>query len=408
MTTSTPLWGQTAAESEVFGERLRDARLIQRMKAQDVAEAAGMPPDRYSRLENNLVTVLDGSRAMRLAVALDFPMRFLASPPVTPVQRGSLLFRANKSMTRGEEEQLVAWARLIGDLLQRSVQENVRLPYIKIPRLSRHVGPSDAAAATRAAVGLASEEPIPHLTRILERAGVYIAVLDYSAELHAKHHDAFSTWVGSSLDWPLIVVRASSSWERTRLSIAHEIGHIVMHHVRRDGDLESEAYQFSSELLLPQNALREEWPHSVTLRTLMPLKRKWGISLAGLIEHGYRNDLFSPMQRTNLYKQMSNRRDRLTGERWRIQEPGWTDREPERPKLIAKVSETAFGPGVELESISSAVFGWRPDLLDKVFTSQATPWAQGIVSEYRTRLNNEKSAPLATVVPLRSARQPHN
>jgi Zn-dependent peptidase ImmA (M78 family) len=377
----TPLWGTTASELDVFGERLRDARVIQRRKAQEVAERAGLAPDRYSRLENSLSTTMDIDRAHRLAHAVEFPVKFLATPPVTPVQRGSLLFRAKKAMSKGEEDQLVAWARLIGDLIQRAEQEPIRLPYLKLPRTSNGVSPVDAAIRTRKALGIPSEEPIPHLTRVLERGGVYIAVLDFSAELHAKHHDAFSTWLGPAFEWALITVRAISSWEKTRLSIAHEIGHLVMHYVRRYGDLEAEAYAFAAELLLPRSVLHEQWPRPTTLMSLMPLKRTWGVSLAGLIEHGYRNGLLADGQRINLYKQLSNKRDRLSGERWRIKEPGWNDREPERPKLIAKVAETAFGSTVDANGIAAMVYNWRSDLVRQLLGQQVTPWAARITDE---------------------------
>lgn len=398
--TQASLWG-TTAELEIFGERVRDARLIQRLKAQDVAEKSGFPPDRYSRIENSLSTKLDVSKARQIAAALDFPLPFLASPPMTPVQRGSLLFRAKRSMTRGEEEQLVAWSRLIGDVLLRAVQENVRLPYLKLPRLPDRVSPAEAAMLTRAALGVADDQPIPHLTRTLERAGVYLAAIDYGAELHAKQHDAFSTWVGPSLDWPLIVARANSSWERTRLSVAHEVGHVVMHHVRRDGDLESEAYAFASELLLPSTSLRDGWPGSATLMSLMPLKREWGLSLAGLIEHGYRAGLLRPDQRINLYKQLSNRRDRATGQRWRLQEPGWREREIERPKLIAKVTEIAFGPAVNVDQIAAAVYGWRSDLLHQLLAGQITSWSKELTGGYRLKNRVDDDERIAPVIPLR-------
>lgn len=378
MTNPVPLWGKTETELDIFGERLRDARVIQRLKAQDVAEMAGIAPHRYSKYEHNLSTTVDTVRAHLLAGAVNFPVQFLAAPPITPVQRGSLLFRAKNSMTRGEEDQLIAWARLIGDLIQRSVQESIRLPYLRLPRITETISPQEAAQLTRKALGVANSEPIPHLTRILERNGVYVAVLDFSGELHAKHHDAFSTWVGPTLDWAMIGVRATSSWERTRLSIAHEVGHLVMHYIRRDGDLESEAYAFGAELLMPSDALRDCWPSSATLMSLLPLKQKWGMSLASLIEHGYRNSLLNAAQRTNLYKQMSNKKDRATGERWRVREPGWRDREPERPKLLAKVAETAFGIDIKLDQLSNQVYYWRSDLICQLFAQQATPWAQNI------------------------------
>jgi len=280
-------------------------------------------------------------------------------------------------MTRGEGDQLAAWGRLIGDLIQQAQGRSVILPDLRLPRLPNGTSPVEAAAATRKAFGLDHEQPITHLTRVLERNGVYVAALDFSTELHAKHHDAFSTWVGPVFDWPLIAVRAVSAWERTRLSIAHEIGHLVMHYVRRDGDLEAEAFEFAAELLMPRSALRESWPGQATLMSLMPLKRKWGMSLSALIEHGFRNGLLAEAQRTSLYKQLSNKRDRMTGERWRVTEPGWNEREPERPLLIAKVVETAFGAGADLADVSAGVCHWRADLLQQLLAAQVTARVPG-------------------------------
>jgi Zn-dependent peptidase ImmA (M78 family) len=399
-TKATPLWGKTTTEVDIFGERLRDARVIQRLKAQVVAERVGIAPDRYSRFERSVSTTVDIVRARHLASALDFSVDFLAAPPITPVQRGSLLFRAKTSMTRGEEDQLVAWARLVGDLIHRSLEESVRLPYLRLPRLTSEASPQEAARMTRQALGIQDDAPIPHLTRTLERGGVYVAALDFSGELHAKHHDAFSTWVGPTMDWALIGIRATSSWERTRLSVAHEVGHLVMHYIRRGGDIEAEAYAFGAELLFPGAVLRDCWPGSPTLMSLLPLKRAWGMSLSGLIEHGYRNSLLNQGQRTSLYKQLSNKKDRGTGERWRIREPGWREREPERPKLIAKVAEAAFGPDVDLNQVSDSIYSWRSDLICQLLAQQVTSWARSITADCRVGVNHCTSGDLAPVIEL--------
>ncbi|ORT49987.1 hypothetical protein KBI5_13565 [Frankia sp. KB5] len=257
------------------------------------------------------------------------------------------------------------------------------------------IAPRVAAEACRSAFGVAADAPVPHLIRLLERNGIHVAAVDFSAELHAKYHDAFSTWVGYAMDRPLVVIRATSSWERTRLSVAHELGHLVMHQTRRGGDLEAEAYAFASEFLLPGDLLRDSWPGQATLISLMPLKRKWGMSLASLIEHGYRNGLLGDAQRINLYKQMSNRKDPGTGERWRVREPGWNDRDPERPKLIAKVTETAFGVDVSVGKIASEVYHWRSDLVRQLLEGQATNWSKEVV----VSAGEER---LASVVPMRS------
>lgn len=382
---------------EVFGERVRDARVIQRMRASAVAEKAGFNPDRYSKIENADWTLLESDKAFRLASALGFHLRFLTAPPITPVQNGALLFRARKAMTKGEGDQLVAWARLIGDFLYYA-EDAVRFPSQRLPRFAAERSPAIAAKKTREALAIPAMEPIPHLVRLLERTGVFIANLAFEAELHARHHDAFSTWVGGALDQPLIVTRALASWERIRLSVGHELGHLVMHRARRDGDLEAEAYQFGAEFLLPSEALRDEWPGRATLNSLLPLKRRWGVSLSALIEHGYRNSLLDTAERSNLYKQLSNRKDRLTGERWRVQEPGWLDREPERPKLIAKIGEIAYGPDATLETISKSSCHWPDRFIKQLIAGQDAPWAKQLTG-------GEVVIRPAKVRALRSARE---
>lgn len=395
---ATPLWG-VPGEVEVYGERLRDARVIQKLKSGVVAQNAGLSPERYSRIENSLSSTVDELRARRLAMAVGFSVDFLSTRPITPVQRGSLLFRAKKGMTRGEEDQLVAWSRLIGDLLSCACA-HVRMPFVRIPRPGDGVSPQQAAQMTREALGIKLREPIAHLVRVIERAGVYVARLDFAAELHARHHDAFSTWVGPAIDWPLVVVRGSAGWERSRLSVAHELGHLVLHHTRREGDLEAEAFEFAAEFLLPTPMLREEWPMQPTVLGLLALKHRWGMSLAALIEHGHRNGLLDNDTRMSLYKQLSNRRDRTTGQSWRVTEPGWNDRKAERPKLIGKVAETAFETVGSAQELGDASCHWRGDLMRQMLAGQATDWARELVADPQ---DEEEPESLAPVVQLRRA-----
>ncbi|MDX2669172.1 ImmA/IrrE family metallo-endopeptidase [Streptomyces sp. NRRL_ISP-5395] len=345
-----------------------------------------------------MATTMEWQKAQSIASSLGFSVEFLSSVPVTPVQRDSLLFRAKKSLSKGEEEQLVSWSRLVGDLIH-AAEPRLRLPSLRIPRIPAGMEPVEAAQEVRHALGFSEDEPIPHLIRTLERGGVYVATISFDGDLHAKNHDAFSTWIGPMLDRPLIGVRSSDSWERTRMSVAHELGHLAMHQTRRDGDLESEAYEFAAELLTPLTVLKREWPRNVTLASLVPLKKTYGVSLASLIEHGYRNGLLPSSQRTSMYKQMSNKRDPISGERMRVREPGWRDREAERPKLVAMVAEKAFGANSSIDDLGSKVYSWRADFLATLLRGQFTDWAQSMGKSSAS--NKFDASNLADVISLR-------
>lgn len=99
-------------------------------------------------------------------------------------------------------------------------------------------------------------------------------------------------------------------------------------------------------------------------------------------------------KKTNLYKQMSNRRDSQTGKRWQTQKPGWREREPERPKLIAKVSEVAFGSDASLDKIASQVYSWRSDLVGMLIAGQVTPWARNVTASAKLDKDNGELAPI--------------
>ncbi|MFF0725169.1 ImmA/IrrE family metallo-endopeptidase [Streptomyces sp. NPDC004134] len=241
-------------------------------------------------------------------------------------------------------------------------------PPLRIPdRLHPGVSPEKAAGLTRAALDLPEGEPISHVIHTVERAGVPVIVADVGTP--DARHDAFSVWGGDFHEQPLVVVKPVNSWERTRWSVAHELGHLLLHRSSVGEVNEEEANRFANEFLFPSRSLKEEWPAAVTLSTLMPLKRRWQMSLAALIKHGQWNGLIEDHRVTGLYKQLSSRRDPNTGVTWRVQEPGWSDQDPERPRLISAMAERGLETMPTAELLCSMT-GWAEDLLGDVLGGQ--------------------------------------
>ncbi len=121
---------------------------------------------------------------------------------------------------------------------------------------------------------------------------------------------------------------------------------------------------------MPHEQLSREWPTRVTIHNLLPLKRRWGgVSIAALIQQGYRHGLVSEDRRVSLFKQLSNGRDPATGQRWRIREPGADERQVERPLLIANALEVAYGTPPDLD----ALFSELPSTRDREWYSDFLP-----------------------------------
>jgi Zn-dependent peptidase ImmA (M78 family) len=84
---------------------------------------------------------------------------------------------------------------------------------------------------------------------------------------------------------PLFFVNAESPADRARWSLAHEIGHVIMHR-NPSGDQEREADRFAAEFLLPAKEIAP-YLKPVSLERVAALKPLWRVSMAALIKRAF-------------------------------------------------------------------------------------------------------------------------
>lgn len=364
----------------VYGSRVKDARVLEGLRAGSVAEALQIGATRYSRLEAaGTSSPVSREELAALSDVLHFDEDYFLSPTVTVVERTGLCFRAKKSMTRLQEDQIGAWARLCGELVHTVLAGSGDSIKMLLPQLDPRTSPQLAALTVRDAIGLTVDGPIAQLTRSLERAGVYIFSAEFAAEAAARH-DAVSLWVGEAKQHPIVMVRASDSWERTRMSLAHEVGHLVLHRYSKPEDAEDAAFAFAGEFLMPSQQIEKEWPSHATLESLLPMKLKWGVSLSALIEQGHRLGLLTVERRRSLYKQLSARRQYPSGRTWREQEPGFDQREVEKPLLITRLIERAYAGNISIETLRRMISSWPARYVSPLIEGQFRPPAGHINS----------------------------
>lgn len=121
--------------------------------------------------------------------------------------------------------------------------------------------------------------PIPNLTRLLENHGVIIQKIDFGTD----KIDALSTI--SDNQRKIIFINSSMPNDRIRYTLAHELGHIIMHLdfvVANPNEAEIEADQFASEFLMPAREIKPEL-FGLSLATLSQLKKKWKVSMRAII-----------------------------------------------------------------------------------------------------------------------------
>ncbi|WHM16675.1 helix-turn-helix domain-containing protein [Micrococcus yunnanensis] len=330
-----------APESLIFGARLRSARAIRHMAAKDLAANLGISSATLSRWEKSDTSVVESAYLETLSFSLGFPWSWFQEEPRAFSSNVQPHFRANSRMTKRSEEAVKVWWQGLAEMIA-TLDRTVNLMPSHLPT---HREPAAAAALLREQMGFSPSTPIPHLIRAAEALGVYVGTCGFDEDLHLKNHDASSDWANleNRPSVPVVLCREHSSWERTRFSFAHELGHLVMHRYGGGPDKEKEATEFAGELLVPTSSLAHDWPGHATILNLLPLKRKWGISIAALVMRGASAGLISDAKKTSLFKQLSNGRNQGSKKRWRQDEPGSADRSIERPLLIANAIEVGYG-----------------------------------------------------------------
>lgn len=328
----------------VNGDRVRQARELR-----DLTQAA-----LASRLNVNQSTAasIESGRhhpspelALSIAIHTGFPLSFLNqdSPEDFPV--GShLLFRARASMSARQKAQVHRYAQTIFECSSK-LSRRVTSISPRIPQLPSE-SPVMAADVTRSALGLSPDTPIADLLFSVEKAGVVILSLPISQ----PNIDAFSLWAGPNQEKPIISILPQMPGDRLRFSVAHELGHLVLHRTLKGEfpELEREANEFTGSFLLPEGPMREELDPPITLSTLAQLKPRWGVSIQSLIMRASELGILNERQKRYLFQQMSTRGIRK-------REPASLDIPLERPRGLRQMAELVCGVPIDYRRLSREV-----------------------------------------------------
>jgi Zn-dependent peptidase ImmA (M78 family) len=118
--------------------------------------------------------------------------------------------------------------------------------------------------------------PVADLTRIIESAGIVIIQYDFGTNLI----DGFSQHRNE--DFPAIIFgNTRQPKDKLRFTLAHELGHLVMHRMSNP-EQESEANRFAAGFLMPTEDIRSSL-HSFSIERFLDLKRYWKTSMQALV-----------------------------------------------------------------------------------------------------------------------------
>lgn len=294
-----------------IGDRIKSTRVRARLSLRDLAEQVGVSAQAISKYEREL-DVPGSSVLIKLARALGVKVEYLMRPMT--ISLSAPTYRSYKSKLRAQGEGIVQ--EQVRDWLERYLgvetivngQVVFRCPVMK-HKIQTLDDIEDVALDLRAAwkIGL---DPIENLIGILEDHEIRVGFVD-----GVENFDALTLFANDNL--PIIVVKKVVPGDRQRLSIAHELGHLVLD-LPEDIDEEKAAYRFAGAFLAPKPSVFQELGknrHRLDIYELHLLKHKYGMSMQAWIHRAQDLEILSKESAGRLYRDFS-------AKGWKKVEPG--------------------------------------------------------------------------------------
>ncbi len=243
----------------------------------------------------------------------------------------------------------------IAQLLSAAEAVENQLPYLDP---DEHGGAKKIAQEVRRILRL-PPGPVRNLTDAVEALGCIIVPFDFGT----RKIEACSMFVG---EVPVIFINQSLNAVRYRWTLAHELGHLIMHRIPSDSDdQEEQANRFASELLMPEDEIGPSLL-PITIDRLARHKLKWRVSMQAILYHAKNIGVIAE-RKFRYYCMIINKLG------YREVEPHDGDIPKESPRLLRELvdmhlqdlSTTTHGLAQELAIDESDLAAWylgRPSL----------------------------------------------
>ncbi|MDQ5820152.1 MAG: XRE family transcriptional regulator [Actinomycetota bacterium] len=330
------------------------AREARSMTQTALAEAAGVSQGFISKVENGVVE-LTPEALEPISDALGFPSTlFMQADRIAGT--ACLHHRKRQSMP-------ILRLRAIHAQINLTRMQTTRLlngveidPPFEFPRMDVDLYDSvEEIAQLARAHWQVPLGPLNSLIGTIEAAGGIVIRTSFDTD----KLDAISQWTPG--EHPFFFVNESIPGDRLRWTLAHELGHIIMHGVPSPQQ-EAEADRFAAEFLMPAREIRPELAN-LAMPKLTTLKQRWKVSMAALIRRATDLGQISARQQRSFFMRFS--------------QLGYRKNEPfsipqEQPSLVKKVLEIHRSEhGYSISEMSQAALLFEDEFRDRFLADEA-------------------------------------
>jgi Zn-dependent peptidase ImmA (M78 family)/transcriptional regulator with XRE-family HTH domain len=339
----------------MIGARLKQARLLAGMTQKELASALG---EKGLKITAAAISKYEKEKSFPTAQfmflasgVLNVPGSYFLHQPATSVKWTA--FRRHSKLGKKEQEVIQQQAADLAELHVElySVLYPHRVPVLPTAVPVKTFADAEAVANSLRDMWELDSRPLDNLVQTSEDKGVVVIGWDKS-----EHFDGLSGWCDK---FPVVVIHTGKSADRTRFSLAHEIGHLLMDTSAVSQKMEEKlAHRFAAALLVPAEHARDELGptrNGIDWGELKMLKRKYGLSMAAWLVRARDLDIISKSSFEAMYKEFG-----WMG--WRTEEPE-EYRGDEEPIQLKQMASRAVAEGmVSIDRMTRiGVDMWEPE-----------------------------------------------
>jgi Zn-dependent peptidase ImmA (M78 family)/DNA-binding XRE family transcriptional regulator len=293
-------------------ERLRQARLSQGLNKTELAVLLNVSQQMVSKYESG--KSIPSEPVFDLLIKkMNFPLGFFFKPIVSTDLSRTVFYRKQSAATLKQRDARSVRNEWVDDIINY-LENFIKFPDVNLPKVNqkpkgvawKNEEIEQLAISVRKHWGLGLG-PISNMIMLLERNGVIVC----RQQTNSNTIDGYSYKEKRPL---IFLVSDSNSAVRSRFSVAHELGHLLMHAgVYTNDDLkfnyihnqtEAEANNFASAFLMPIDSFGQE-VYSSSLTHFKMLKKRWLVSIQAMITRCGNLEIFTESQVLYLRKQIS-------------------------------------------------------------------------------------------------------
>lgn len=338
------------------GEKLRIARHLAGYSTTDLAKELGVSKQSLSQYENG--AELKPEVYFKILTILNCEKDFLEIPLKDQLIIKNTFFRASANANAAERRYQETKTTILGQLYA-FLSKYLNFPKLNLPSFDESMTIEDKALELRKFWNL-GDKPILNMIKCLENNGIIVSTFNSSNTEEKNKIDGYTqqfTVVNNNELVNLfcvVVENDKRSLSRKNFSLAHELGHIILH--RHDdymektkleqAVIEKEANDFAAAFLMPRDRFLEDLKYVRNLDSFVNLKHKWYVSIGAMMIRAKELKHITEQEYLRLIKNYSYRQ-------YRLQEPLDDVFTTYRPQLFKQSFELLFKNGYSLEKFKN-------------------------------------------------------